>query len=99
MPETCALDVADRGGCTLDEIAQIFHITREGVRLIEERALSHARPGIMRAGITPGDWPHREGIWETIEGEAPGCIGIDPADVVSPMVRKNKCMWPLRRAG
>ena len=34
MPDTCALDVADRGGTTLEEIAQTFVVTRERVRQI-----------------------------------------------------------------
>ncbi len=37
---SCALDVAERGGCTLDEIAETMGgVSRERVRQIEERAL------------------------------------------------------------
>jgi hypothetical protein len=35
LKETCVLDVADRGGVTLDEIGQILGITRERTRQIE----------------------------------------------------------------
>lgn len=43
-PQTsCALDIAERGGVTLDEIADVLGITREGARLAEERALAHLR--------------------------------------------------------
>lgn len=39
LKETCALDVADRGGVTLDEIGEIFNLTRERIRQIELQAL------------------------------------------------------------
>ena len=38
MAETCALDVADRGGATLIEVAKILNVTRERVRQTEEMA-------------------------------------------------------------
>jgi hypothetical protein len=47
--ETCALDVADRGGITLDQIGKVFRsLTRERIRQIETRAIlkvkKHSRP-------------------------------------------------------
>lgn len=36
---SCALDVADRGGATLERTAAALNITREGIRLIEVAAL------------------------------------------------------------
>lgn len=41
--ETCALDVADRGGATLEEVGALTNITRERARQIEVRALSKIR--------------------------------------------------------
>jgi hypothetical protein len=38
MPETCALDVADRGGATSDRVAVMTNLTRERVRQIEASA-------------------------------------------------------------
>ncbi len=35
MPETCCLDVADRGAARLDEVGVVLGITRERVRQIE----------------------------------------------------------------
>jgi hypothetical protein len=35
LAETCALDVADRGGITLEEVGGLMAITRERVRQIE----------------------------------------------------------------
>jgi len=39
MRETCSLDVADRGGVTLEEVGDICRITRERIRQIEVRGL------------------------------------------------------------
>ena len=43
MPETCSLDVAERGGMTLDEVGQLLGVTRERVRQIELVALTRLR--------------------------------------------------------
>ena len=40
MTETCALDVADRGGITLEEVGEIMNLTRERVRQVETAGLS-----------------------------------------------------------
>ncbi len=40
MNETCALDVADRGGITLEEVGEIMNLTRERVRQVETAGLS-----------------------------------------------------------
>ncbi len=39
MPFTCALDVSDMGGRTLEEVGQILNMTRERVRQLESSAL------------------------------------------------------------
>lgn len=38
IEDTCALDVAERGGITLEDVAKAMNLTRERVRQIEERA-------------------------------------------------------------
>jgi hypothetical protein len=40
MQETCALDVADRGGTTLEDVGAIMNLTRERIRQVEVRALA-----------------------------------------------------------
>jgi hypothetical protein len=40
LADTCALDVADRGGITLEEVGAIMNLTRERIRQIEIRGLA-----------------------------------------------------------
>ncbi len=40
MTETCALDVADRGGTTLEEVGAIMNLTRERIRQVEVKGLA-----------------------------------------------------------
>lgn len=43
MPETCALDIADRGGITLEEVGEIMNVCRERIRQVETRGLAKIR--------------------------------------------------------
>lgn len=43
MGETCALDVADRGGMTLEEVGGILNLTRERIRQVEVKGLLKLR--------------------------------------------------------
>ena len=40
LEETCALDVAERGGITLEEVGGLMNLTRERVRQLEAEALT-----------------------------------------------------------
>lgn len=40
LPDTCALDVADRGGLILEDVAERMNLTRERARQLEDQALS-----------------------------------------------------------
>lgn len=40
VAETCALDVADRGGATLEDVGTIMNLTRERVRQVEATSLA-----------------------------------------------------------
>jgi hypothetical protein len=39
LKETCALDVAERGGLTLEEVGEILNLTRERIRQVEAAGL------------------------------------------------------------
>ncbi len=39
MKDTCSLDVAERGGITLEEVGEIMNLTRERIRQVEVRGL------------------------------------------------------------
>lgn len=39
LKQTCALDVADRNGITLEEVGEIMNLTRERIRQVEVRGL------------------------------------------------------------
>jgi hypothetical protein len=43
LGETCALDVADKGGITLEEVGAIMNLTRERIRQVETRGLLKLR--------------------------------------------------------
>jgi hypothetical protein len=43
MQETCALDIAERGGATLEVVAQACNVTRERVRQLEVEILAKLR--------------------------------------------------------
>ena len=40
MGESCAIDVADRGGTTLEDVGAIVNLTRERIRQVEVKALA-----------------------------------------------------------
>ena len=45
MSHTCALDVAERGGITLEEVGEIMNLTRERIRQVEVRGLLKLKMG------------------------------------------------------
>ena len=53
MKETCALDIADRGGVTLEEVGDILNLTRERIRQVEVLGLEKLR-GTPLAGDLDG---------------------------------------------
>lgn len=43
LEHTCALDVAEKGGITLEEVGEIMNLTRERIRQVETRGLGKLR--------------------------------------------------------
>jgi hypothetical protein len=43
LPETCALDVAERGGMTLEEVGELLNLTRERIRQVESKGIEKLR--------------------------------------------------------
>jgi len=50
--EPCALRLADRGGMTLQEVADVIGVSRERIRQIEESALRRMRRALAERGYT-----------------------------------------------
>lgn len=66
LNESCALDVADQGGETLEVVGELMNMTRERVRQVEEKALvkigrrRHLLKEFAEQGLTPCR-AHQEG--------------------------------------
>lgn len=54
MPFTCAMDVAEMGGRTLEEVGQILNMTRERVRQLEFSALRAIRAQVEKDSLEVG---------------------------------------------
>jgi hypothetical protein len=64
MAETCSLDVADKGGITLEEVGEILNLTRERIRQVEVRGLLKLKmvgPGEEPLPGDPGYYTGNEG--------------------------------------
>jgi hypothetical protein len=46
LDQTCALDIAERGGTTLEEVGSILNLTRERVRQVEAEGLAKLREAL-----------------------------------------------------
>lgn len=58
MEHTCALDVAESGGLTLEKVAKLTNVTRERVRQVEQVAMTKMRYEAVRPGT--GEWEPEE---------------------------------------
>ncbi len=56
MEETCALDIAERGGITLEEVGEIMNLTRERIRQLEMSGLTRLAAMDETCGNGLGDF-------------------------------------------
>lgn len=68
LEDTCALDVAARGGITLEDVGNMFNLTRERIRQIEGKALAKlknsARACALREEAGGDDGQFRQGRYK-----------------------------------
>ncbi len=64
LEETCALDIAERGGITLEEVGEILNLTRERIRQLEVTALDKMKNASSQNELDGFvDWdPHKDEI-------------------------------------
>lgn len=59
LVESCSLDVAEDGRCTIDKVGAAMNVTRERARQIEDIAIRKLK--LQRAGLPfPSDWEDTE---------------------------------------
>lgn len=84
---SCALDLAERGSMTLEEIAAVTNLTRERIRQVELRALNRrARPAAVALGLGPEDAAAlgtRHHVGPGADLEETGVEGAVPSDVAT----------------
>lgn len=84
---SCALDRADRGAMTLEDIAVVTNLTRERIRQIELQALiRRARPAALARGLLPEDASAAGARYLVGPGadlEETGVEGAVPSDVAT----------------
>jgi hypothetical protein len=54
--ESCALDIADRGGLILEDVGNLLNLTRERVRQVETKALHALKGTRVVRDIGPGEF-------------------------------------------
>lgn len=90
LPDTCALDVADKGGGTLEVVGERLNLTRERVRQVEAKMLVKLHRRLKVAGIDSA-----EGFIHTLSAlgmaqETEGSKGTGPTAVSRAAGELNK---------
>jgi hypothetical protein len=85
--QSCALDLAERGPMTLEDIATVTNLTRERIRQVELKALlRRARPAAIAMGLEPEDAAAigtRHQVSPGADLEEAGVEGAAPSDAVT----------------
>jgi hypothetical protein len=92
--QSCALDLAERGGMTLEEIAGVTNLTRERIRQVELKALSRrARPAALALGLGAEDAAAigtRRHVGPGADLAETGVDGEEPSDVATILASDNE---------
>jgi len=85
--QSCALDLADKGPMTLEDIAAVTNLTRERIRQVELKALvRRARPAAVAMGLGPEDAAAlgtRHKVGPGADLEETGIEGAVPSDIAT----------------
>lgn len=88
--QSCALDLADRGAMTLEDIAVVTNLTRERIRQVESKALvRRARTAAIAMGLGPDDAAALGGrhlVGPGADLEETGIEGAVPSDVATLLI-------------
>ena len=88
--QSCALDLAERGAMTLEDIAVVTNLTRERIRQVEMKALvRRARPAAVAMGLGPDDAAALGGrhcVGPGADLEETGVEGAVPSDVATLLI-------------
>lgn len=87
MPETCALDIADRGGITLEEVGAVVNLTRERIRQLETHSIARMKVLGALVGLADAD------------GEAPDATPRVHLRVVDESMTRREEAWARSAVG
>lgn len=98
-PETCVLDVADRDGATLQEVASAIGVTRERARQMESAALASVGKASRRQVLVPFiDHPDGDLVGKALEQAAEWLAeGRSMAQVAVDLTAAGHGRWPTTR--
>jgi hypothetical protein len=97
MEVTCALDVSERGGITLEEVGEILNLTRERIRQVEVKGLAEAARGRFELGLEDFlSFIEQQHLHRLTQPVTAGCNGI-PAPCRTPGAARSSPS-PTRRA-
>lgn len=87
---SCALDVADRGGTTLERVGEAMNMVRERVRQVEDRALDKLAAALVGVDLErdypPGD---RTASREVVSTAGPATVDADAYEGFDDLVTEH----------
>ena len=93
LAESCALDVAERGGASLDEVGRCFGLTGERIRQIEAKALAKAKIALRRLGLRAQQIIPEVEQWRDEDEERPLRRPCPVAAEPAPRLSSDEQVW------